>query len=188
MANFVLNAQAREEAQQGKGSSRRLRRLEGLVPAIVYGGKNKPTSIQLAHKDLKRALEEESFFSSVITLEIDGNEEPVILKALQRHPAKSAARRRRAWRRRRGVNGRPVSGASGAPPCIENDRDFPAPAAATRPDADMPRAPARWCSAFRRVASARAGRARFASDPDRHDPALRRPRPRRLRRPRAAGA
>ena len=43
----------------------------------------------MAHKDLKRALEEESFFSSVITLEIDGKEEPVILKALQRHPAKT---------------------------------------------------------------------------------------------------
>ena len=86
MSDYRLSAQSREEAW--KGSSRRLRRLEGLVPAIVYGGKNKPTSIQLAHKDLKRALEEESFFSSVITLEIDGNEEPVILKALQRHPAK----------------------------------------------------------------------------------------------------
>ena len=52
MSNFHLSAQSREEA--GKGSSRRLRRLEGLVPAIVYGGKNAPKSIQLAHKDLKR--------------------------------------------------------------------------------------------------------------------------------------
>jgi large subunit ribosomal protein L25 len=87
MSDFRLSAQTREEA--GKGSSRRLRRLEGLVPAIVYGGKNEPKSIQLAHKDLKRALEEESFYASIITLEIDGKEEPVILKALQRHPAKS---------------------------------------------------------------------------------------------------
>ena len=86
MSDYRLSAQLREEA--GKGSSRRLRRLEDLVPAIVYGGKNEPMSIQLAHKDLKRALEEESFYSSVITLEIDGKEEPVILKALQRHPAK----------------------------------------------------------------------------------------------------
>ena len=87
MSDYRLSAQSREEA--GKGSSRRLRRLKGLVPAIVYGGKNEPKSIQLAHKDLKRALEEESFYSSIITLEIDGKEEPVILKALQRHPAKS---------------------------------------------------------------------------------------------------
>ena len=86
MSDYRLSAQSREEA--GKGSSRRLRRLEGLVPAIVYGGKNAPKSIQLAHKDLKRALEEEAFYSSIITLEIDGKDEPVILKALQRHPAK----------------------------------------------------------------------------------------------------
>jgi len=87
MSDYRLSAQSREEA--GKGSSRRLRRLDGLVPAIVYGGKNEPKSIQLAHKDLKRALEEEAFYSSIITLEIDGKEEPVILKALQRHPAKA---------------------------------------------------------------------------------------------------
>jgi large subunit ribosomal protein L25 len=86
MSDYRLSAQSRLEA--GKGSSRRLRRLEGLVPAIVYGGKNAPKSIQLAHKDLKRALEEQAFYSSVITLEIDGKNEPVILKALQRHPAK----------------------------------------------------------------------------------------------------
>ena len=37
MSDYRLSAQSREEA--GKGSSRRLRRLEDLVPAIVYGGK-----------------------------------------------------------------------------------------------------------------------------------------------------
>ncbi len=87
MSDYSLSAQSREEA--GKSSSRRLRRLNDLVPAIVYGGKNQPMSIQLAHKDLKRALEEEAFYSSVISLEIDGKKEPVVLKALQRHPAKS---------------------------------------------------------------------------------------------------
>ena len=86
MSDFRLSASVRKEA--GKGSSRRLRRLDDLVPAIVYGGKSEPKSIQVAHKDLKRALEEEAFYSSVITLEIDGKDEPVILKALQRHPAK----------------------------------------------------------------------------------------------------
>ncbi len=86
MSDYRLNASVREEA--GKGSSRRLRRLEGLVPAVIYGGDTAPQSIQLAHKDLSRALEEEAFYSSVITLSVDGKEQPVILKALQRHPAK----------------------------------------------------------------------------------------------------
>ena len=87
MSDYRLIASSREEA--GKGSSRRLRRLEGLIPAIIYGGKGNPKSIQLAHKDIAHALEEEAFYSSVITLEVDGKAEPVILKALQRHPAKS---------------------------------------------------------------------------------------------------
>jgi len=86
MSDYRLNASTREEA--GKGSSRRLRRLEGLVPAVVYGGGAAPQSIQLAHKDLTRALEEEAFYASVITLSVDGKEQPVILKALQRHPAR----------------------------------------------------------------------------------------------------
>ena len=44
MANFVLNAAAREEAVQGKGASRRLR-LQAKVPAIIYGGEAAPVAI-----------------------------------------------------------------------------------------------------------------------------------------------
>jgi large subunit ribosomal protein L25 len=73
----------------GKGASRRLRRETGKIPAIVFGGADKtPQSLSLVHKDLYKSLEDERFFSSVLTLNIDGNEEKVILKDLQRHPAK----------------------------------------------------------------------------------------------------
>ena len=72
----------------GKGSSRRLRRLENLVPGIVYGGKGEPTQIAIAQNVLIKALEDEAFYSSVVNLEIDGKVESVILKDLQRHPAK----------------------------------------------------------------------------------------------------
>ena len=84
--DFVLHATNREDA--GKGASRRLRRLEGLVPAIVYGGKKKPASISVNHKDLMKQLENEAFFSHIISLVIDDKAEDVILKDLQRHPAK----------------------------------------------------------------------------------------------------
>lgn len=87
MSDYNLSAQSREAG--GKGSCRRLRRLEGLVPAVIYGGKKKAKSVQLAQKDLIRALEEEAFYSSVITINVDGKKEPVVLKALQRHPAKA---------------------------------------------------------------------------------------------------
>lgn len=72
----------------GKGSSRRLRRLENLVPGIVYGGKAEPTQIAIAQNVFTKALEDESFYSSIVSLEIDGKAQNVILKDLQRHPAK----------------------------------------------------------------------------------------------------
>ncbi|WP_207062325.1 50S ribosomal protein L25/general stress protein Ctc [Motiliproteus sp. SC1-56] len=87
MSDFTVNAQARDDL--GKGASRRLRREASLVPAIVFGGKQKkPQAISIPHKDLSKALESEAFFSSILNLSIDGKEERVILKDLQRHPAK----------------------------------------------------------------------------------------------------
>jgi large subunit ribosomal protein L25 len=58
------------------------------VPAIVYGGKTPPQKISLPHKDLDYALQNEAFYSHIITLNIEGKNEEVILKDLQRHPAK----------------------------------------------------------------------------------------------------
>ncbi len=91
MSEFTLSAVVREDA--GKGASRRLRRENG-VPAIVYGGKaggndRKPTAITLKANELVKALESEAFYSSIITLDVDGKSEQVILKDLQRHPAKT---------------------------------------------------------------------------------------------------
>ena len=48
---FKFNAEVR--TAQGKGASRRLRR-EGLVPAIVYGGEEKPLSIAISQDSLVR--------------------------------------------------------------------------------------------------------------------------------------
>jgi len=85
-SDYTVSAKAR--ADVGKGASRRLRRLESEVPAIVYGGENAPQMISILHKDLLWFLEDEAFFTSVVTLDIDGKQESVVLKALQRHPAK----------------------------------------------------------------------------------------------------
>ncbi len=88
MSNFVIKATTRSDL--GKGASRRLRREQGLVPAIVFGGTAEPKSLSLSHKDLLKMTESESFFSSILTLDVDGTEEKVVLKDLQRHPAKPA--------------------------------------------------------------------------------------------------
>jgi len=84
-ANFEVNAQRRQDA--GKGASRRLRR-QGLVPAIVYGADREPEMISLVHNELVRHLEYEAFYSQVLDLKVGDETEEVVIKDLQRHPAK----------------------------------------------------------------------------------------------------
>ena len=81
---FAIAAQARTDL--GKGSSRRLRREQGLLPAVVYGADKAPVSISLIRKDLVKQLENEAFYAHIIDMNIDGTTEKVVLKALQRHP------------------------------------------------------------------------------------------------------
>lgn len=83
---YELTAETR--AKSGKGYSRRLRRLENKVPAIVYGGEKNPTLISLDHNALVNALESEAFYSHILTLHVEGKEEKVVLKDLHRHPSK----------------------------------------------------------------------------------------------------
>ena len=83
---YALNAEARSDL--GKGASRRLRRIASLVPAVIYGGEKAPQSISLLAKDLAKLLENEAAFSHVLTLNVAGTAETVLIKALQRHPAK----------------------------------------------------------------------------------------------------
>ena len=82
---FVVNAQLRTDT--GKGASRRLRHA-GLVPGIVYGAHQDPAMISMVHSDLIQRLDHEAFYSHILTLKIDGKSEQVILKDLQRHPAR----------------------------------------------------------------------------------------------------
>ena len=83
---FTLNAEARSDL--GKGASRRLRRLASQVPAVIYGGDKAPVSISLLAKEVAKLLENEAAYSHIIALTVDGAVETVVIKALQRHPAK----------------------------------------------------------------------------------------------------
>jgi large subunit ribosomal protein L25 len=84
--NFELNAVTR--ADLGKGASRRLRRLEGLIPGIIYGAEKKPVSITLKGNEIAKATLSESFYSSIISVKIDGKSQKAVVKDMQRHPAK----------------------------------------------------------------------------------------------------
>lgn len=83
--SITLNAKSRTDL--GKGASRRLRHAD-LVPAIVYGAGKEPVSITFEQKELRKVEAIEAFYSSVLSLEIDGTAEQVLLKAIQRHAFK----------------------------------------------------------------------------------------------------
>ncbi len=84
---LTLDAEPRDDL--GKSASRRHRRLEKLVPAIIYGGKKDPQPLTVIEKDFEKALQNEAFFSQVIEIKVDGDSEKAVLKDLQRHPAKN---------------------------------------------------------------------------------------------------
>ncbi len=86
--HFAINAVDRSAEQQGKGASRRLRK-QNLVPAIIYGGGELPTTISIKLNEMVKSLEYEAFFSQILTITTDkGDEYQVVIKDLQRHPAK----------------------------------------------------------------------------------------------------
>jgi len=83
--SHLINVEKRND--EGKGASRRLRRA-GVVPAIVYGGELKPVSIQLQHRDVWHASQNEWFYSSILDLSLGGDVQKVLLRDMQRHPFK----------------------------------------------------------------------------------------------------
>lgn len=84
--SITVNATERED--QGKGASRRLRKEE-KVPSIVYGGKNAPLMIALNIHEITHLLEDENTFTSVLDLMVGKSKESVVIKDIQRHPAKN---------------------------------------------------------------------------------------------------
>jgi len=85
--SLTIKATLRDD--QGKGASRRLRRDE-KVPAIVYGANKAPNAITLDMHEITHFLENDDAYTSVLDLTIDKKKEPVIIKDLQRHPAKNS--------------------------------------------------------------------------------------------------
>jgi large subunit ribosomal protein L25 len=84
--SITVNATERED--QGKGASRRLRKEE-KVPSIIYGGKKGPLMVTLSIHEITHLLEDENTFTSVLDLVVGKSTESVVLKDIQRHPAKN---------------------------------------------------------------------------------------------------
>jgi large subunit ribosomal protein L25 len=85
--SFELVAEFRDV--EGKGASRRLRRAN-KVPAILYGGHREPRALSLDHTRLMLMLDNERFYSTIISLKVGEVNQAAVLKDVQRHPAKNA--------------------------------------------------------------------------------------------------
>jgi large subunit ribosomal protein L25 len=82
---FAITAQLR--TAHGRVGSRRLRRTE-QVPAIMYGMGHEPMLLSLSHNELSRKLQNEAFYSHILTVNIDGKNHKAVLRDLQRHPSR----------------------------------------------------------------------------------------------------
>ncbi len=71
----------------GKGASRRLRRLAQKVPGIIYGGTDDPVPLTMSSNELARAMQQESFYSQILSVVVDGKGQQAVVRDLQRHPA-----------------------------------------------------------------------------------------------------
>jgi large subunit ribosomal protein L25 len=80
-----IEVNAQKRTKQGTGASRRLRR-EGKTPGIVYGGDKPAVVIELDHNALYHQLRQEAFHASVLTLNLEGAKEQVLLRAVNMHP------------------------------------------------------------------------------------------------------
>lgn len=79
--NSVLEVELREGV--GKGAARQSRR-EGFVPGVIYGGKEDPVAIKVKESELLRRLKLGKFLSTLHTLKVDGKEERVVCRNVQR--------------------------------------------------------------------------------------------------------
>ena len=83
---IVLNADPRERT--GSNKARVIRKIDGMVPAIVYGDEKETINLKLKLNELTKAAENELFYTQVLLIKTGDEEEKVVLKELQKDPAK----------------------------------------------------------------------------------------------------
>lgn len=82
---IVLAAEQRERA--GKGVARALRR-EGLVPAVIYGGKEAPEGISVNSREITKIFNTGRLLSTLIEIEVNGKKQRAIARDVQLHPVR----------------------------------------------------------------------------------------------------
>ena len=83
---IILNAETRERT--GSNKARVIRKVDGMIPAIVYGDEKESLNLKLYLNELTKASQNELFYTQVLLIKNGELEEKVVLKELQRDPAK----------------------------------------------------------------------------------------------------
>ena len=83
-----LTLAAEERSSEGKSFNRYLRR-SGVIPGVVYGGKDQPQKISILEKDIIKAVEVPGFSTQILKISMNGKKVDVVVKEIQRHPATS---------------------------------------------------------------------------------------------------
>ncbi len=86
-AKAVLELAGEPRAQLGRTDSRRLRKA-GKVPAVMYGGGEAPEALIFDHNALTHQMNREAFYTSILTLKIGAKSQQVVVKGVERHPAR----------------------------------------------------------------------------------------------------
>ncbi|MHB8526920.1 MAG: 50S ribosomal protein L25 [Candidatus Acidiferrales bacterium] len=88
MEAFIVEATPRGE--RGKGVARRIRRT-GLVPAVLYGGKNQPVPMTVNARQVARILRSETGHNTIFSVHVAGHkEEKAMVKDWQVDPVSGA--------------------------------------------------------------------------------------------------
>ena len=80
-----IEFKATKRVEQGTGASRRLRRA-GRIPGIIYGAEAEAQAIDVDHNELYHLLKKEAFHASVLSVELEGAKQNVVLRDTQWHP------------------------------------------------------------------------------------------------------
>jgi large subunit ribosomal protein L25 len=80
----MSNLKATKREKTTSGSNNKLR-SNGLIPAILYGGKNPNQNITVEKKAVKNIIGSDTFLSKVLELDIDGKKEKVIPRDVAFH-------------------------------------------------------------------------------------------------------
>ena len=80
----MSNLKATKRENLSSGSNNKLR-ANGLIPAILYGGKDKNQNISISKKEISNIINSETFLSKVLELDIDGKKEKVIPRDVDYH-------------------------------------------------------------------------------------------------------